>query len=379
MREFVTTASSVTAGHPDKLCDQISDAVLDACLAQGHRAGLVAETAISANIVFLSVRSGADISVDAAAIARRILEETGYCGEGTTPPSVIFDHVVSPHLSETAISSECAQHFATGFGYACADGPGAMPHAIALAHRLTKAMDATRLRGALDALVSDAETHAAVRYSGGGAREVLKLGVRARVSSPDRRGDAEAALRQLAGDVLARTAPDLVQDRDSAVLVQLGDGPSGLSRHAGQTGRKLADDTYGGFVRTSSSALSGKDPSRIDRSANYAARHAARCLVAAGLARECEVQLCYIPGDVHPISVSVDSFETGREADDALARRLVAAFDFSPLGIARRFGLWDLPGGNGGRFYRDLACHGQIGRTDIPCPWEAVEDAALLR
>lgn len=365
MRNFILTAESVTEGHPDKLCDQVSDAVIDACLMRDPASRAVAECAISSGVVFLSLRGTAEPPCDLAALAREVIAGAGYPKAERQAPTVMLDldadgltHGGQPRAQMT-----------TAFGYACDHTPEAMPFAIRSAHRLSRALDLARATGRLPWLSSDMQVQVAVRFAD--RRPVAVPAIAMSFGAPADLS-AEAALELLQPEVLARAfagAP-VRPDAETRFVCLPNHGRTGPEAHSGLTGRKMADDTYGGHARQSSAALSGKGPDRIDRAAQYAAREAARAVIAAGLARECEVQLSYLLGEAAPASVELDSFGSGSLPDERLARRVAEVFDLRPDAIAERLRLGALPGERQGRFYRDLAVGGQMGRLDLSAPWE---------
>jgi S-adenosylmethionine synthetase len=376
MRDFVLTSESVTAGHPDKLCDQISDAVIDAYLAAGVRTPVSAECAIATGIVFLSVRSREDSPVDPAALARRVIEEAGYPpGADQDGPTIMLD--LARTASNPELPAGVATHMTTAFGHACRHTPADLAYPIWAAHRLTRELDRARRDGRLPWLHADAQAQVAVEFRGRDASRITAVAITA--ASPaarQREAVADALLRDVIHPVF--DGCDLAPDEDSRLIFIAGPREGGPTAHSGLTGRKLGDDGYGGLVRQSTSAMSGKSPDRIDRIASYAARHAARCVVAAGLAAECEVQLSYLVGDAAPVTVEVDTFGSGRVDDGLISKRLHEVFDFRVGAILERFSLWDLPRLRQGRFYRDLATYGHMGRDDLGAPWEDTEDARRL-
>ncbi|WP_372894094.1 methionine adenosyltransferase domain-containing protein [Rhodosalinus sp.] len=371
MRNFVMTSESVTEGHPDKLCDQISDAVVDAYLAAGVQAGVSAECAIATGVTFLSVRAGAEAPLDLAALTRRVMAEAGYPPETGGAPTVMLDLARAPELETGAR----ARHMVSAFGYACAESPTAMPYPIEAAHRIAAALDAARRERRLPWLAPDAQAQVAVTFR---ERRAVALGaVALSFGHADMPGE-EAAREELMTEAVRPALAELgVQpDETTRVILFPAHGRAGPQAHSGLTGRKSADDAYGAFIRRSGPALSGKDPSRIDRIAAYAARQAARAVVAADLAEECEAQLSYIVGDAAPVTVEVDTHGSGRAGDETLSRRLREVCDFRVGAIAERMGLWTLPAERGGRFYRDLARYGHMGRDDLAPPWEDVDELA---
>jgi len=371
MRSFVITSDSVTVGHPDKLCDQISDAVVDACLTGGGRPEVVAECAIATGIVFLSVRGAPEPPCDLADLARRVIADAGYPVEEGDEPTVMLDLAQSPDHPPGA------GQMTTAFGFACTDTPEALPLPLAAAHRLVRALDTARKEGKFAWLSPDAQAQVAVRY-----RDRIPVAIPAIAFALATRGEAdkemvEAVLRR---EIIPRAFAglDIAPDPATRLVWQGASVPEGPQSHSGLTGRKTAIDTFGGIARQSAAALSGKSPARIDRIAQYAARAAALAVVRGGLAQHCEVQLSYLLGEAAPVTVEVDTFDTARWPDAQIEARLAEVFDFRREAIAERFGLWDLPAGRGGRFYQNLACYGQMGRVDLDAPWERAELADLF-
>jgi S-adenosylmethionine synthetase len=378
MRDFVRTSESVTMGHPDKLCDRISDAVVDAWLAEGGRAGVAAECAIASGVAFLSIRAGSAEPVDAAALARRVVAEAGYPAEdGHAAMTVILELSRDAELAPDRLLGGAGRQMVTAFGYASDALPCGMPAPIALAHRLTRGLDAARADGRLGWLTPDGKVQVAVRHADRRPVEVLALALTLGTLEPIAAASVEAAVRaEVIAPALAALALPLAAE--AAVDIAVSAQAAGPVAHTGLTGRKTADDGYGAYIHQSGSALSGKDPARLDRIADYAARHAARGIVAAGLAREVEVQLSYLPGHARPFDVEIDTHGSGARPDAEIRRRLTEAVDLRPGAIAERLGLWELPARHGGRFYQRLAAHGQIGRDDMGLPWDAPDLADAL-
>jgi S-adenosylmethionine synthetase len=272
-----------------------------------------------------------------------------------------------------------AHEQANVFGYACRETPELMPLPISIAHRLARAIDRARREG-MHWLSPDAKTQVTIEYRDARPVRIHSISVAAALDLDLTGVDIEDRLRQLAFATLGEGV--LVPDARTDVHVITGEqyDIGGPARHAGLTGRKNGIDTYGEIARQSGAALSGKDPSRIDRTGAYAARHAAKNVVAAGLAERCEVHLAYAIGQARPLSLSVQTFGTGRLPDETIAKRLSAVLDFRPLAISHRFGLRTRPAEAGERgFYRPLAAYGHFGRTDLDLPWEATEVADALR
>jgi S-adenosylmethionine synthetase len=391
--DFVFSSESVTAGHPDKVCDQISDAIVDRFLRQDPLARVNAECAVSTSILFLSVKARSQATVDAPAAAREVLRDVGYSGNGAfdartcTIMTNLHELPDDPRLrvdeeglDDAGIERLVARDQATVFGYACRDTETLMPLPIVAAHRLARRL--FQVQRELDYLSPDGKTQVAVAYRDyepvriDGVTIVACQYNAARPSA----SDLEADLRER---VLKPAFEGMPLKPDDKTRIAINpDGPQvpgGPALHAGLTGRKTAVDGYGEFSRNSAAAQSGKDPSRIDRVGSYAARHAAKHVVAAGLAERCEVQLSYSIGLAKPVSVVVQTFGTGKVADQALSSRVAELFDFRPGAIVQRFGLRTLPARRQGVFYRNLASYGQVGRDDLDLPWEKLDHLDALR
>lgn len=263
----------------------------------------------------------------------------------------------------------------TAFGYACEGSASRLPFPIEAAHRLTRALDAARREGRAPWLSPDAQAQVAVEFRDRRPAALRAVALTMGATRPPEAAELrETLLREVVAPAFegARLAPDAA----TRFVVEPAADAGGPAAHSGLTGRKTADDAYGAFARRGGAALSGKDPSRIDRIAASAARHAARAAVDAGLAREIEVQLSYVIGDEAPASVEVDSFGSGRVPDERLSRRLRETADLRVAAVAERMDLWNLPGLRDGRFYRDLAAYGHMGRDDLSAPWEDTVDLA---
>lgn len=386
-RETIFTSESVTAGHPDKLCDQISDAAIDAFLRQNASARAIVECAMATGVVFLAARFSAGNTVDLPALARNVITDAGYLDTGFDARKCSILTSFSELPADTAQSGADspdeepldrieAHEQANVFGYACKETPDYMPLPISLAHALARDLDDTRRAGA-SWLAPDAKTQVAVIYAGSRPVRLHSISMSASV----RRGlpDAGERLRQLAVTTIADAGYDL---SPAAVLINL-DGDyetAGPARHAGLTGRKNGIDTYGEIARHSGAALSGKDPSRIDRIGAYAARYAAKNVVAADLADRCEVHLAYMIGQARPLSIAVNTFNSGRVHEDEIAERLNAILDLRPAAIVRRFALRAQSAERGSQgFYRPLAVYGHFGRPELDLPWEQTDIADALR
>ena len=381
--DFIFTSGSLTEGHPDKLCDKISDALVDHFLAEDPLASVNAECAVATGILFLALRFAGGVTPDVAAVAREAIRKAGYTQGGFQARSCSIMTSLAegtPHATQDERALDPAdydafpaQHQVTLFGFACDQTPDYLPLPVALAHGMVRRLDALRGDGTLPGLMPDGQSQVSVEYR---ERRPARVATVALVSSvwPEGYGELTALRRDLeervVRPVLAEQAPELAGDTQVLINPHGHLRQGGPELHAGLTGRKTAIDTYGEYARHSGAALSGKDPGRIDRAGAYAARQAARCVVAAGLARECEVQLSYGIGQARPIGLDVETFGTGTLPDEEIKRRLLAAFDFRPAAILARLGLRHLPHEQGRPFYEALATYGQMGRGDLALPWE---------
>ncbi len=382
------TSESVTEGHPDKLCDQVSDAVLDALLSQDPMARVACETGATTGLILVMGEITTEAYVDIDGIARGVARDIGYtsadtCFDYSTCAVITAVHAQSPDIAMGVNSaSDRSEALGAGdqgmmFGFACNETAERMPLPISLAHRLTRRLADVR-KGDMEAgtarlpwLLPDGKSQVTVVYEDG--RPVC---VDTIVISAQHRPDiAQAAIRaQIEEAVIRPVIPAHLLTKDTRILVNptgrfvLG-GPAG---DTGVTGRKIIVDTYGGYARHGGGAFSGKDPTKVDRSASYAARYVAKNIVAAGLADKCEVALAYAIGVSRPVSVQVDTFGTGAAPDDALGKAVLTLFDLSPAGIIRTFELRR-------PIYRQTAAYGHFGRTDVDLPWEHEDRAEELR
>ena len=384
-REFVFTSESVTPGHPDKLCDQISDAVVDAFLRRDPTARVATEAAVSGGVLFVAAHFAADARPDLSEIARQVVAEAGYREGGFNAEdcTVMASQAVLPAdrfpcidvdtLADDEIERIVAGNLVTVFCFACNDTPTLMPLPIVMAHTLARRLHEGRRT--LKYLGPDAKAQVGINYEGPRPRRVHSVTIVATqntASEPRPERLRDDLIQQVVEPVLKQVLPDGWHGAQIAINPEgpvVGGGPA---LHAGLTGRKNDIDTYGEFARHSGAALSGKDPLRIDRTGAYAARHAAKQIVAAGLATQCELQLSYSIGHARPVGVRVETFGTGTLDDGELERRVAQHFDFRPAAIVRRFGLQRLPKRRGG-FYRQLAVFGQMGREDADAPWERLD------
>jgi S-adenosylmethionine synthetase len=395
-KDFIFTSESVTEGHPDKLCDQISDAIVDRFLRQDPASAIIAECGVATAIVFIAARFASNVSIDIPDIARQVIMQIGYeqpdfngktCSIITSFQEMprddrrLFDE---KDLPEEEMDRLTVKDQVTVFGFACKQTPALMPLPIWLAHKLARRLTSVRLQKLLPYLTPDGKTQVGVEYRDRRPYRIHSITV---VASQSRSPAADGPDGKQLQDDLKEAVIEFVfqeeeikPDKDTHLFINpdgllIGGGPA---MHAGLTGRKTAVDTYGEYARHSGAALSGKDPCRIDRIGAYAARYAAKNVVAAGLADECEVQLSYSIGLSHPVSIQVETFGTGRVADEAIATLLKQHFDFRLAGIIKQFNLRRLPSLMQGGFYRKLAAYGHVGRLDIDLPWEVTDKTAVL-
>jgi S-adenosylmethionine synthetase len=396
-KDFMFTSESVTEGHPDKLCDIISDAVVDHVLQKDPYANIIAECAVATAIVFIAARFATTASVDYANIARQVISQIDYVERAfnsktcsvvtslTEVPPGGRPSVDERTLSEEAIERILARDQVTVFGFACNQTAAFMPLPVWLAHRLSRKLVAVRLQKTLDYLAPDGKTQVGIEYRDGKPSRVHSITIIASQKRNASKGGPDT--KRLEDDIRETVLHPVFQDEEikpdvhTRIFVNP-DGPfigGGPAIHAGLTGRKNAIDTYGEYSRHSGAALSGKDPSRIDRIGAYAARYAAKNVIAAGLAASCEVQLSYSIGFSRPVSIQVETFGTGKVSDQTIADLVEKNFDFRPAGIIRQFNLRYLPAQIKGGFYRKLAAYGHVGRMDIGLPWELTDKAPLLK
>lgn len=396
-KDFMFTSESVTEGHPDKLCDQISDAILDRFLQQDPYSGVITECAVSTAIIFIATRFASRATVDVPTIARQVINQVGYDQPGFNGKtcSIVTSLKELPaeerrtfnekELSEADLDRIAVKNQVTVFGFACDQTPAFMPLPIWLAHRLARRLTSVRHQKILPYLAPDGKTQVGIEYRNRRPYRIHSITVVGSQEAVESAGGP--TLGTLHHDLKEAVVDFVFQDEairpDEQTRIFINpDGPfiiGGPSVHSGLTGRKNAIDTYGEYARHSGAALSGKDPTRIDRVGAYAARYAAKNVVAAGLAVECEVQLSYSIGLSRPVSVQVETFGTGALPDEDIAALLIHHFDFRLAGILRQFNLRFLPSQVKGGFYRKIAAYGHVGRMDIGLPWEVTDKAALLR
>lgn len=390
MAKHLFTSESVTEGHPDKICDNISDAVLDAILAQDPDGRVACETTCITDQIMVMGEITTKAKIDIEKIARDVVCEIGYDSpekgfDGHTCKVQIAIDKQSPDIAlgvdksyelkegyDDSYNLHGAGDQGMMFGYACDETEELMPLSISLSHKLAKQLTNVRKDGTLPYLRPDGKTQVTVEYDESGAPKRVDTIV---ISSQH---SADVSLDQIRSDivkyVIKPIVPENLLDDDTIIYVNptgrfVTGGPAGDS---GLTGRKIIVDTYGGIGRHGGGCFSGKDPTKVDRSAAYAARYVAKNIVAAGLAKKCEIQIAYAIGVAHPVSVMIDTFGTGIISDDTLSEIVTETFDLRPAAIIDSLDLRR-------PIYRQLAAYGHMGRADLDLPWEKTDKAVELK
>ena len=378
MSHYFFTSESVTEGHPDKICDQISDAVLDAILAEDPNGRVACETTASTGLIHIMGEISTTCYVDIPKIAREVVREIGYdrakYGFDCDTCGIIMN--IDEQSGDIALGTNDevggAGDQGMMFGYACDETPELMPMAISLAHKMAKRLTQVRKAGMLNYLRPDGKTQVTVEYDENRVPVRVDTVVISTQHAPE--VSLESIRRDMINLVIRPTVPDRLLDGETKIYVNptgrfvIG-GPQGDS---GLTGRKIIVDTYGGSAPHGGGAFSGKDPTKVDRSAAYAARWAAKNVVAAGLAKRCQIQLAYAIGVAKPVSILVETFGTGTVSDDVLSRAVSEVFDFRPGAIIRELDLRR-------PIYRQLAAYGHMGREDLGVAWERCDKIEALR
>jgi len=406
-RRYLFTSESVTEGHPDKICDQISDTIIDALLAEDPNSRVAAEVVVNTGLVLITGEITTKAHVNYVHLARKKIAEIGYtdAGNGFSADSAsvlialdeqsadIAQGVNTAKEARTEDSEELFDKIGAGdqgimFGFACNETPELMPLPISLAHRIARRLAGVRKAGILPYLRPDGKTQVTIVYEDGKpvGIDTILISTQHTATIGDITDDAGVqakikadlwteVVEPIFGDIAIKPSEEtkfLVNPTGKFVI----GGPQGDS---GLTGRKIIVDTYGGYSRHGGGAFSGKDPTKVDRSAAYAARYAAKNIVAAGLAEKCEVQLSYAIGVARPVSIFVDTFGTGKVDDEILLNLVKENFELRPAGIIHVFNLRNLPSERGGRFYQDVAAYGHLGRTDLDLPWEHTDKVDVLK
>ncbi|MBN3939631.1 methionine adenosyltransferase [Nostoc sp. NMS9] len=406
-RRYLFTSESVTEGHPDKICDQISDTILDALLTQDPSSRVAAEVVVNTGLVLITGEITTKANVNFVNLARKKIAEIGYTnadnGFSANSTSILLAlDEQSPDIAqgvntaqETREQDSDEQFDKIGagdqgimFGFASNETPELMPLPISLAHRIARRLAAVRKTGELSYLRPDGKTQVTVVYEDGrpvGIDTIListqhtasigEITDEVAVQAKIKQDLWSAVVEPVFGDI------DVKPNEETRFLVNptgkfVVGGPQGDS---GLTGRKIIVDTYGGYSRHGGGAFSGKDPTKVDRSAAYAARYVAKNIVAAGLAEKVEIQLSYAIGVARPTSILVDTFGTGKVDEETLLELINKHFELRPAGIIHTFNLRNLPSERGGRFYQDVAAYGHFGRADLDLPWEQTDKAELLK
>ncbi len=410
-KNFLFTSESVTEGHPDKVCDQISDAILDEFLTKDPQSRVAAETTVTTGMALVCGEITSDCYVDIPSVVRNTIKNIGYtesegggfdfntCAVLTSIDEQSCDIAggVNKALESRSDNADTSvsetEDIGAGdqgimFGYACNETPELMPLPISLAHKLSHRLAQVRKQGILAYLRPDGKSQVTVEYVDGKPSRIHTVLISTQHDDVIDGISDNAQIQAKIREDIKRYVIDYVFENESIKLdaeTKILVNPSGRfvvggpQGDAGLTGRKIIVDTYGGYSRHGGGAFSGKDPTKVDRSAAYASRYVAKNVVASGLAEKCEIELAYAIGVAEPISIMVDTFGTGKISDDAISELVAKNFDLRPAAIIKNFDLRNLPAKNGGKFYQLLAAYGHMGRSDIDVPWEHTDKAEALK
>ena len=410
-KKYLFTSESVTEGHPDKVCDQISDAILDEFLTKDSKSRVAAETSVTTGMVLVSGEITSSCYVDIPHVVRTTIENIGYTGkasggfdsktcavitsidEQSTDIAGGVNKAFETRDNNAAVSADETNNIGAGdqgimFGFACDETPELMPLPISLAHKLSYRLAQVRKQGLVKYLRPDGKSQVTVEYENDKPVRIDTVVISTQHNDEidgitDNTQIQEIIRKDMIEHVINYVFKNepLKPDSTTKYLINpsgrfvIG-GPQG---DAGLTGRKIIVDTYGGYSRHGGGAFSGKDPTKVDRSAAYAARYVAKNIVAAGLASKCEIELGYAIGVAQPVSIYVETFGTGKISDDDIMKLVETNFDLRPRAIINQFDLRNLPAKNGGKFYQKLAAYGHLGRTDFDVPWEHTDKVQALK
>ena len=404
---YLFTSESVTEGHPDKICDQISDTILDAILTQDPASRVAAEVVVNTGLVLVTGEITTKAQINYVDLVRKKIAEIGYThaenGFSANSCSVLIAlDEQSPDISQGVTSAqEQRQQLSDSeldkigagdqglmFGYACNETPELMPMPISLAHRISRRLTEVRKQGDLPYLRPDGKTQVSVQYEDGKPVGIDTILVSTQhTETIDDLSENSAVQKRIKDDLWSAVIQPVFADAElkpndnTRFLVNptgkfVVGGPQGDS---GLTGRKIIVDTYGGYSRHGGGAFSGKDPTKVDRSASYACRYVANNIVAAGLADKCEVQVSYAIGVARPVSIFIETFGTAKVSESTLLDLVKQHFELRPAGIIQTLNLRNLPQERDGRFYQDVAAYGHFGRTDLDLTWERTDKVELLK
>ncbi len=409
LNTYLFTSESVTEGHPDKVCDQISDAIVDNILSQDINSRVAMESVVSSGLVFLTGEITSRAQVDYQSIARQVVREIGYCGKNGTGfdgDNLAVLVCVNKQSSDIASAVDTAfevrdkslkntdnlDDLGAGdqgmmFGYACNETSEFMPAPIACANMLARQLSKVRKSGLLPYLGPDGKTQVTVEYENQKPKRIHSIVISTQHDEcVNNETDNDKIQKIIEADLKEHVIDPIFSDFSLKLdrYTKIHINPAGRfviggpRADSGLTGRKIIVDTYGGYARHGGGAYSGKDPTKVDRSASYAARYVAKNIVAAKLATHCEVQVAYAIGVARPVSLNVSTFGTGSISDESIKDLVDKTFDLRPKAIIEKFKLNQLPQLNNGRFYQNLAAYGHFGRNDLNLPWEELDQVDAL-